>query len=129
MGNENFTGRPQAIVRGSSPGKKRGCQRGRVPNSGGGGQSRQIGNRGVIRGRVAKSPTRPSPRVLHLKRHQQEPAQRPRAPRQILPQRGTRPQAPEARAERLRSSPRRRHTKSQNGCPKEARTAQPVRSG
>lgn len=30
---------------------------------------------------------------------------------------------------RLQRSPRRRHTKSQNGCPKEARTAQLVRVG
>lgn len=50
-------------------------------------------------------------------------------PRRTIPQRGAQPQAPEARAGRLRRSPRRRHTKSQNGCPQEARTAQLVRVG
>ncbi|XP_047593900.1 AP-4 complex subunit sigma-1 isoform X3 [Lutra lutra] len=36
---------------------------------------------------------------------------------------------PGGQAGRLQRSPRRRHTKSQNGCPKEARTAQLVRVG
>lgn len=46
VGNENFTGQPQAIVLGSSPGKKRGCQGVRVINSGGGGQTCQMGKGG-----------------------------------------------------------------------------------
>ncbi|XP_032704810.1 AP-4 complex subunit sigma-1 isoform X3 [Lontra canadensis] len=37
--------------------------------------------------------------------------------------------SPGGQAGRLQRSPRRRHTKSQNGCPKEARTAQLVRVG
>lgn len=37
--------------------------------------------------------------------------------------------SPGGPAGRLQRSPRRRHTKSQNGCPKEARTAQLVRVG
>lgn len=51
------------------------------------------------------------------------------SPHARLSQRGAQLQALEARAGRLRRSPRRRHTKSQNGCPKEARTAQLVRVG
>lgn len=98
-------------------------------NSRGGGQTCQIGKRGDP-GKGGKMPIPVSLLEFSISRGTNKNKlgiQQP--PRRTLPQRGAQPQAPEARAGRLRRSPRRRHTKSQNGCPKEARTAQLVRVG
>lgn len=56
IGNENFTGQPQAVVLRCSPGKKRGCQRVRATNSGGGGRHAKS-ERGVTREKVVKCPS------------------------------------------------------------------------
>lgn len=96
-------------------------------NSRGGGQTCQIG-KGGDPGKGGKIPI-PVPLLGFSKRHKQERNQCSAAARRPLPQRGVQPQVREARAGRLQRSPRRRHTKSQNGCPKEARTEQLVRIG
>lgn len=125
----NFTGQPQAGVLGSNSGKKRGCQGASAYQLRGKGPDMPNRKGGWSGERWKNAHPSPSPRIFHLKRHKQGQAQHPVAPRRTLPLRGAQPQAPEAAAGSLWRSPRSRHTKSQNGCPKEARTTQLGRAG
>lgn len=101
------------------------------PNSRGGGQTCQIGKGGVTLEKLVKCPSQSlssgsSSQEAQTRASPVPSSSTPDSPRS-LPQKGAQHQAPEARAGRLRRSPRRRHAKSQNGCPKVARTAQLVR--
>lgn len=86
-------------------------------NSRGGGQTCQIGKRGdPAKGGKMPIPV-PLPEFSISRGTHKSKLGVQQPPRRTIPQRGAQPQAPEARAGRLRRSPRRRHTKSQNGCP------------
>lgn len=109
--------RPQAIVPGHSP-QRRGCQGATAYREAGEGAGRHIGR---SRGREARR----SPQALSARSHPHEDeraqTQRPAGPRQ------TRARRRWAQAPSPGRKPRRRHAKSQNGCPKDARSAPPVR--
>lgn len=128
--NENFTSMQQDTVLGSSPGKKRGCQgasayqlRGRGPK-----MPNRMGG-GVMKKKVKKCPSQTPSSGSTSQLARSKTNSTPNNPRPIYPTERSLASSPGGPAGRLQRSPRRRHTKSQNGCPKEARTAQLGRVG
>ncbi|XP_027425458.1 AP-4 complex subunit sigma-1 isoform X1 [Zalophus californianus] len=113
---------------GSSPAKKRGCQ---------GASAYQLRERwpkmpnrmgGVMRENVIKCPSQTLSSGSPSQQAQSKVGLMPNNPTPDAPTESLAP-SPGGPAGRLQRSPRRRHTKSQNGCPKEARTAQLLRVG
>ncbi|XP_032197381.1 AP-4 complex subunit sigma-1 isoform X1 [Mustela erminea] len=114
---------------GSSPGKKRGCQ---------GASAYQLRERGpkmpnrmggVMKEKIIKCPSQTLSSGSPSQQAQSKASLMPNNPTPDSPTEKSLAPSPGGPAGRLQRSPRRRHTKSQNGCPKEARTAQLVRVG
>lgn len=124
IGNENFTSMQQDLERSVAV-------KGQVrTNSGGGGQKCQIGWGGrVMRKKVIKCPSQTPSSGSPSQQAQSKTTSMPSNPKPDYPTERSLVPSPGGPAGRLQRSPRRRHTKSQNGCPKEARTAQLRRVG
>jgi hypothetical protein len=122
-GKANLSGRPRAIVRGGSP-KRRGCQGASAYRGAGEGAGRHIG-RGC-RSQEAKTLI---PGPLRVASPSRGPTSANSVPSGPTPD--SRPEAlgpnPGGPGEVAPEEPCGRHAKSQNGCPKDARSAPPVR--
>lgn len=129
VGNVNFPSQQQDTTLGGSPGKKRGCQGASAHQLRERGPRNAKSDRGVKKEKVMKCPSQTLPSGSPSQKAQSAASFAPRHPTPDSPTERSSAPSPGGPAGRLQRSPRRRHTKSQNGCPKEARTAQLARAG